>query len=338
MPPVCPPPLHEIRPDGLVLPGCGLWLDARRARPAGLVSHAHSDHFARHGRVVCSVATAALLGARYGLAADRIDARPFRQPWEEGGHRLELLPAGHILGSAMLLATRLADGASLLYTGDFKLRAGLTAEPAEPRPADWLVIESTFGRPRYRFPQADEIWRQVQAWVTVTLAAGATPVLLAYSLGKAQEAVAALAPLGLPVMAHRSMLALEDAFRAHCPVRLPDLVALDPGHSAGHVVVVPPNLRHSPQVAGLPRPRFALLTGWALDPSTLYRSRVEAAFPVSDHADFRELLALVDQVAPRHVVVVHGFEHDLAATLRARGIDAWSASGGDQLELFPIMA
>ena len=41
---------------------------------------------------------------------------------------------------------------TLLYTGDFKLRPGLTAEAAEPIPADVLVTESTFGRPFFRFP------------------------------------------------------------------------------------------------------------------------------------------------------------------------------------------
>ena len=61
---------------------------------------------------------------------------------------------------------------------------------------------------------------------------------------------------------------------------------------------------------------LALLTGWALDPATIYRSKVHAAFPVSDHADFPELLELVERVRPRQVVVVHGFEREFASALR----------------------
>ena len=334
MPPNPVPVLHDFRPEGLFLPECGLWLDARRGCPAGFVSHAHSDHYARHARIVCSEPTAALLAARYRTAAGCLDPRPFFRPWEEGGFRLELLPAGHILGSAMLHATRMADGASLLYSGDFKLRAGLTAEAAAPRPADILVMESTFGVARYRFPPAEETWARARHWVTETMTTGNTPILMAYSLGKAQETLAAMAPLGLPAMAHQSMIDLDGAFRAHCPVELPALVPLEAEKSAGHLVIVPPNVRRSPLVASLPNPRFALLTGWALDSATLYRSKVQAAFPVSDHADFPELLEMVGRVRPRQVIVVHGFEREFASALRARGIEAWSACGNDQLELF----
>ena len=41
---------------------------------------------------------------------------------------------------------------TLLYTGDFKLRRSLSAEPCEPRRADILIMETTFGRPQYVFP------------------------------------------------------------------------------------------------------------------------------------------------------------------------------------------
>ena len=60
--------------------------------------------------------------------------------------QLTLLPAGHILGSVMALLV--CGGKSLLYTGDFKLRFGLAAEFCEPRRADVLIMETTFGQPR----------------------------------------------------------------------------------------------------------------------------------------------------------------------------------------------
>ena len=54
----------------------------------------------------------------------------------------------------MLLAE---DGdRSLLYTGDFKLGPSATAEEAELPHADVLVMESTFGLPRYRMPPREE--------------------------------------------------------------------------------------------------------------------------------------------------------------------------------------
>lgn len=55
--------------------------------------------------------------------------------------------------------------------------------------------------------------------------------------------------------------------------------------------------------------------------------------PLSDHADYAELLAFVDAVHPKTVYTVHGLTAELAAPPRRRGRDAWSLSGDDQLEL-----
>ncbi|MGZ6070691.1 MAG: MBL fold metallo-hydrolase, partial [Myxococcaceae bacterium] len=41
----------ELRRGGLHLSGTALWLDAHRKAPLAFVSHAHSDHIARHERV-----------------------------------------------------------------------------------------------------------------------------------------------------------------------------------------------------------------------------------------------------------------------------------------------
>src|SRR5436853_6784469 len=75
---------------------------------------------------------------------------------------LMLLPAGHIFGSAQFFL--FAGNETLLYTGDFKLRSGKSAEPAEWRKADTLIMETTFGVPRYRFPPTEEVVDQIVAF------------------------------------------------------------------------------------------------------------------------------------------------------------------------------
>jgi DNA ligase-1 len=330
-----PPPLIPENSAGWHLSGLDLWLDPQRSRARAFVSHAHSDHFARHRAILCSLPTADLLAARYRQSATTLDARPFLQPWEENGHRLELLPAGHILGSAMLHVTRLADGASLLYTGDFKLRPSLTAEPAQPKPAGLLLTECTFGRPAYVFPPADELWERVRAFALDALQDNHVPVLVGYSLGKATEILARLQPLGLPVLAHPSILELDDVVRRHCPAPLPEARTFtkdtDP---EGHILVVPPNAVRSLAVRRLRRKRVLVLTGWALDPAARFRYQCDEALPISDHADYPELLETIALVRPARIIVTHGFEAEFARDLRARGFDAWSGHGTDQLELF----
>ena len=60
---------------------------------------------------------------------------------------------------------------------------------------------------------------------------------------------------------------------------------------------------------------------------------MDAAFPLSDHADFPDLLAFVRQVGARRVFTLHGFATDFAATLRERGMDARALGEPEQLTL-----
>jgi len=70
----------------------------------------------------------------------------------------------------------------------------------------------------------------------------------------------------------------------------------------------------------------------AIDSSAIYRMRCDAAFPLSDHADFNDLLRFVELVQPKRVLTLHGFAREFAQTLRARGLDALALGHGNQLE------
>ncbi len=326
----------QSKRGGLHLPRLGLWLDAHRAvrgpEPV-FVSHAHSDHIARHREVILSAPTAELMRTRLG--GERIEhrlsfgeMRGFNDG--EAAFRLTLLPAGHILGSAMAWIE--AEGTSLLYTGDFKLRPSLAAEPCETRHADVLVMETTFGRPEYVFPPAEEVVGNLVAFCQASLAAGATPLLLAYSLGKSQELLCQLGAAGLPVHLHPQAHKLTQVY-ARCGQALPPWEAFRAEAARGQVLICPPNLARAPELDALGAVRTAVVTGWALNPACRFQYGVDAAFPLSDHADFPDLLRLVELVAPRQVLTVHGFAADFARTLRERGYDARALGLQEQLDL-----
>src|SRR5438067_7772306 len=83
----------------------------------------------------------------------------------------------------------------------------------------------------------------------------------------------------------------------------------------------------------IPRKRVAMITGWAVDPNAIYRYQVDAAFPLSDHADYDDLLRYVELVRPRRVFTLHGFAAQFARDLRSRGIEAWALTEENQMEL-----
>ena len=61
--------------------------------------------------------------------------------------------------------------------------------------------------------------------------------------------------------------------------------------------------------------------------------KVDAAFPLSDHAGYDDLLRCVELVNPSRVFTTHGFAREFARDLRARGVEAWTLGGEDQMEL-----
>lgn len=311
--------------NGLKLTKADLAIDFRRRQPRAFISHAHGDHIARHEFALCTPETAALYQHRLGKR--RTLAMHYRQPIEWGGLRLTVFPAGHCLGSAMLLAE---DGEqSLLYTGDFKLGESATAERAELPHADILVIESTFGHPDYRLPPRREALDQLFALVRETIASGATPVVQAYALGKGQEVTRLLTDQGIPVLQHRDVFAVSQVYES-CGMELGEYRKYTGSAVPGWVVVAPSTVG---QLEGLGRQVRIAVTGWAVDQRAKYRLRVDHAIPLSDHADYDELFEAVERVAPRVIYCTHGHE-SFVYRLREAGHDAHPLGRASQKSLF----
>ncbi len=314
---------------GIYLPNENLWLDPWDRKPFAFVSHAHSDHIAAHDEIVVSERTARLMQARLpGKRHEHIV--PFGERTAIRGLDLTLLPAGHIFGSAQFFLET-ASG-SLLYTGDFKLRPGRSAEPAEWRPAETLIMETTYGLPRYRLPPTDEVVGQIVAFCQDTLESGAVPVLLGYSLGKAQEILCSLAGAGLKPMLHGSvhqMTRIYEQFgQSFCEYERYKADAVE-----GKVLICPPSANRSQMLERIRNKRVAMISGWAIDQNAVYRYQVDAAFPLSDHADYSDLLRYVELVQPQRVLTLHGFATEFARDLRDRGVEAWALTGHNQLVL-----
>jgi DNA ligase-1 len=320
----------QVRYDrGVYLPEHDLWLDPWEAKPLAFVSHAHSDHIAPHDEIIVSERTARLMQAR--MPGERHEhIVPFGEPRTVRGLNVTLLPAGHIFGSAQFFLE--TDAGSLLYTGDFKLRPGRSAEPTEWRQADTLIMETTYGLPRYRLPPTEDVIAEIVAFCRDALEENAVPVLLGYSLGKAQEILCSLAGAGLKPMLHGSVFRMtriyEQFGQAFC-----EYERYHANEVTGKVLICPPSANRSRMLEKIPNKRVAMISGWAVDPNSKYRYQVDAAFPLSDHADYTDLVRYVELVQPKRVLTLHGFASEFARDLRERGVEAWALSEQNQLEL-----
>ena len=98
------------------------------------------------------------------------------------------------------------------------------------------------------------------------------------------------------------------------------------------MVVAPPHLARSPAMRGVAAPahRRAHRLGGRRRPPL---PRRDAAFPLSDHADFPSLVRYAKATGAARVFTVHGFAEELAAALRQEGIRAEPLREERQLEL-----
>jgi hypothetical protein len=310
--------LEVFYQGGLYLPELDLWLDAHGSKERCIVSHAHGDHIAGHRAIVATPETAKLFRYRCGEAS--IETLKFGERREYDQYALTLHPAGHCLGAAQVLME--TETERLVYTGDFKLSRNLTAGQATIIPCDTLIMESTFGDPLYRFPPEEETAQRLYSAVDRALAENRTPVVLAYSLGKSQEGLEWLLRRGYRVMLHGAIWSITEIYREMGVTFSGEYEKYDRHRLKGCVLIAPPNCRKQPMITNIARRYTILLTGWAMSSSAPYRySGVDLFLPLSDHADYDELVKMAKESGARRIFTLYG-SAKFAASLRSMGLAA----------------
>jgi len=304
--------------EGLYLPDLDLWLDADGPRESCVISHAHADHIADHRRIVSTPETARIF--RHRVGETEVETLAYGERRDYGRYALTFYPAGHCLGSAQVLVE--AGGERLVYTGDIKLRPNVAAEDAVIVPCDTLVTESTFGDPQYRFPPDVVTFERLYAAVDRALSDDRVPVVLAYALGKSQEALELLLRRGYRVTLHGSVWNVAEIYRELGVEFSGPYERYDRERLKGRVLIAPPGCRRQPMVRNIERHTTIMLTGWAAGRSAPYMYRdVDLVLPLSDHADFDDLVRLARETGARRVITMHG-PRKFASILRELGFNA----------------
>ncbi|WP_276254196.1 MBL fold metallo-hydrolase RNA specificity domain-containing protein [Halomontanus rarus] len=295
--------------------GTRIVADARSAvGDTNIVSHAHADHTFRTvpETVVCSPETAAIAEARTGTGFEFVDSTP----------RIDLVPAGHVVGSSAALIDG-ANGRRYCYTGDFSIRDRCFLEGFDPHAvdADVLVMETTYGLPKYRFPPQEALESEVRDWIRDN---GDRPlVLFGYSLGRAQKLQwLAREATEREVLVSGSIRdvnrAIESATDLSFPAREFDAEEGDLENLTDELLVVPSNQSRADWIDRLVERTDALkagFSGWAVDDSFRYRGGYDVTFPLTDHCDFDELLETVRAIDPDRVYTTHGSDEAFADLL-----------------------
>jgi hypothetical protein len=309
--------LKVVYNQGIYLPEIDLWLDAKRPRDCSVISHAHADHIQSHASIIATPATAKIFEHRVKPTASTL--LDFYETKDFGDFKLTFYPAGHCLGSAQTLIEH--AGERVVYTGDFKLRAGLSCEPPEIVRCDTLIMECTFGQPNFIFPGDEEVHALLCGQIDRAFMRGMQPVVFGYSLGKSQEALQVLLRGGYSVAVHDSIMAIVDIYREMGVKFEGDYRPLDFQDTHGMVALLPPGARRGYGIQSIGNPYTIYLSGWGMDPRARYRYRTHSVLPLSDHAGFDDLERYVIESGAKKVYTLYG-DHYFASHLRQMGIDA----------------
>lgn len=313
---------------GIRISETSLWLDADRKVPLSFVSHAHSDHVKRHEKIIAAPPTISMIKLRNHKA--KMLPLTFHQQHRVEGVTIELFPAGHILGSAQILVCK--ENMRLIYTGDFNTEKSSTAEAIEIKQADVLIMESTFGAPRYKFPPKWMVIEKVVKFIEHCFERGFVPIILGYRTGKSQEILKILGDLDYQISIHATIEPVVKVYENY-GIQFKNYQVYQGEDLRNRILIIPPHLSRGQHVKKIWNSKKLVLTGWAAHPNAKYRYGADEAICFSDHADYEQLIEFVHNVNPQKVFITHGFE-SFVYDLRREGFKAELLEESSQMSLF----
>jgi putative mRNA 3-end processing factor len=291
------------------------------------VSHAHIDHLHKRGmekknrtQVLASKETALIAQARGYKIAD---------PAEQYDG-FQLVDTGHILGSRGLLV-----GEDIYYTGDMSMRERAFMKPEKVPHAKTLIIESTFGRPEYIFPPMSEIIHETNKIISEMYNLGIPVILMGYTLGKAQLLTKLFGHWD-PII-HDSVAKINSIY-SELGVELESVITHSQAQEQGLLaknrpwVMIAPLMSSRRAFVKEMKNRYGAVTigftGWAIGSYYRYMMGLDYVIPLSDHCDYKELVAAVKQCSPEKVYTFHGFSEEFAESLLRMGFDSETIGRG----------
>ncbi len=312
------------KPEGLYCAPGDFFVDPVAPVARAVITHGHADHArAGHGTVIATPQTLAIMAERYGADfAGSVQPVPYGQSVSRDGVQVTLVPAGHVLGSAQAVVAW--KGLTMVVSGDYKRRRDPTCPPFEPVPCDVFISEATFGLPVFRHPddahEIAKLLRSVQQFPERAHMVGA------YALGKAQRIIRLLREAGWDqtIYVHGALDRLNHLYERHGVPLGPLAPATSDAKQdfAGQIIVAPPGALADRWSRRFPDPVTAFASGWMQVRARARQRGVELPLVISDHADWDELTATVDELRPGELWITHGREEALMRWADLHGIKA----------------
>jgi putative mRNA 3-end processing factor len=308
--------LVKMTDKGMYCPLGDFYIDPQQPVRYAVITHGHGDHL-RHGsrHYLTANPGKGVLQLRLGRSAP-LQTLEYGEKLVRNGVTISFHPAGHILGSAQV---RIAyKGEIWCISGDYKIEPDPTCAPFEQVRCHTFVTESTFGHPRFVWPDQNKVLAEINAWWRMNKSLGITSIILSYALGKAQRILAGLDTSIGPVYGHAQVEEMNRVYR-RAGIPLPetlDTLSCDGRELPdGALLIIPPHQRFGHWLRWFRPNNIAMCSGWMLLPESVKERQVDCGFVISDHADWPGLLHAIKGSGAENVIVMHGEGTDLVQHL-----------------------
>ncbi|MFL9483572.1 ligase-associated DNA damage response exonuclease [Chitinophagaceae bacterium LWZ2-11] len=318
--------LIEFTDRGLYCAQGDFYIDPWRPVNKAVITHAHSDH-ARSGSnsYLCHTQTKPLLYLRLGNI--NCQSVEWNEPIFINSVKVSLHPAGHIIGSSQIRVEY--NGEVYVASGDYKTEDDGLSGQFEAVKCHAFITESTFGLPIYRWEPQQKIYEDIQRWIKHNQSNNVTSIISAYSLGKAQRVLQAVAPVTNTIYVHGAIWSVQQTL-LKAGWQLPEVHQITneikKEDLKGSVVIAPPSAQDSPWLKRFGDYEMGVCSGWMQVRGNSRRMNADAGFPLSDHADWPGLLAAIKATGAQKVIATHGFQAALSRYLNEHAIEAKEAT------------
>jgi len=315
-------PLIDFTDKGLYCSAGKFYIDPWKPVEKAIITHGHSDH-ARFGSssYLCHHQTTPILQLRLGQ--NNYQGIGWNELININGVKVSLHPAGHIIGSSQVRVE--LGGEVWVASGDYKVEDDGISQPFEPVICNTFITESTFGLPIYKWKSQPEIYNDIQQWILKNQSAEKVSILIAYSLGKAQRVLQAVAAVTDKIFVHGAIWNMHETLTKagwNLPLVRRVVPDMNKEEFKGGVVIAPPSADGTPWIKKFTPYNLGVCSGWMQVRGNVRRKNVDAGFILSDHADWEGLLQAIKETRAQKVYVTHGFQAAFSRYLNEHGIES----------------
>ncbi len=293
--------------QGLYCELADTWIDPHKPVKRALITHAHMDHFTFGcNEYISTYETSVIIKERIGSEIN-IKTYDYGKAFKINGINISFHPSGHILGSSQIKFN--FGGEIWLITGDFKRQKDESCQGFEKVKTDYLISESTFGLPIFKWEEPQKTAVDISKWVN--LSPDKISILFCYSLGKAQRLLNEIKKTNFKnkIYTHTSIKKMNNCYQK-LGIEILETNKFDKTQNIeaykGSLILLPPGLSKGSFLKKSKQIQTGFASGWMLIRALRKRSGYDRGFAISDHADWEAILKTLKETEAKNVFFHHG--------------------------------